>query len=166
MFLPDSREYFCPTCKDGKLCFRDYCKRSVRHLGGDREWVDIPRHQCSNPRCERIHRMLPDSLLPYKHYAQSVIRDALDGNIDPDKTGESPSAESIERWGHWLMANTLDIEGYVKSVAHRELEFGEELLKSGLSLLNLLRARMPGGWLQTIIRIIYNAGGFLRPLYW
>jgi len=64
------------------------------------------------------------------------------------------------------MANTLDIEGYVKSVAHRELEFGEELLKSGLSLLNLLRARMPGGWLQTIIRIIYNAGGFLRPLYW
>lgn len=93
------------------------------------------------------------------------MREAVDGRLDHDEAGDSPSAESVKRWGHWLMANRLDIEGYVKSVAHRELEFSEELLKSGVSLLELMRSRMPGGWLQTVIRIIYNAGGFLRPLY-
>lgn len=143
----------------------DCCMRSVRHAGGEREWLEIPRNKCSNPRCGRIHRMLPDFLLPYKHYEQPVVQDSLDGCLDLDEAGNAPSAESIKRWGHWLMANRLGIEGYMKSVAHRELGFSEDLLKSGVSLLELLRKKIPSGWLSTVIRIIYNAGGFLRPFY-
>lgn len=109
--------------------------------------------------------MLPDRLLPYKHYEQPVIRDSLDDRLDPDEAGNAPSAESIRRWGHWLMANSLDIEGYVKSIAHRELRFSEDLLKTGVSLLEVLRKKIPQAWLRTVIRIIYNAGGFLRPFY-
>ena len=145
--------------------FHDHCMRSIRHLGGEQEWLELPRHRCSNPRCRRIHRMLPDLLLPYKHYEQPVIRDSLDGCLDLDEAGNAPSEESIKRWGHWLMASSLDIEGYVKSVAHRELRFSEDLLKTGVSLLEALRKKIPQAWLSTVIRIIYNAGGFLRPFY-
>ena len=147
------------------LRFYDYCMRSIRHSGGEQEWLEIPRHRCSNPRCKRIHRMLTDRLLPYKHYEQPVIRDSLDGCLDLDEAGNAPSAESIKRWGHWLMANSLDIEGYVKSIAHRELRFREDLLKTGVSLLEVLKKKIPQAWLSTVIRIIYNAGGFLRPFY-
>ena len=147
------------------LLFHDCCMRSVRHSGGDREWLEIPRHRCNNPRCRRIHRMLPDFMLPHKHYEQPVVRDALDGHLDLDEAGNAPSAESIKRWGHWLMVNRLDIEGYVKSIEHRELGFSEDLLKSGASLLELIRKKIPQNWLGYVIRIIYNAGGFLRPFY-
>ena len=109
--------------------------------------------------------MLPDLLLPYKHYEQPVIRDSLGGCLDLDEAGNAPSEESIKRWEHWLMASSLDIEGYVKSVAHRELRFSEDLLKTGVSLLEALRKKIPQAWLSTVIRIIYNAGGFLRPFY-
>ena len=109
--------------------------------------------------------MLPDRLLPYKHYEQPVIRDSLDGCLDQDEAGNAPSVESIKRWGHWLMSNSLDIEGYVKSIAHRELRFSEDLLKTGISLLEVLKKKIPQAWLITVIRIIYNAGGFLRPFY-
>ena len=34
MFLPDGRDYLCPTCKEGMLRFHDYCMRSIRHSGG------------------------------------------------------------------------------------------------------------------------------------
>lgn len=147
------------------LKFRDRCSRSIRHLGGEQEWLKIPRHQCDNEGCGRIHRMLPDILLPYKHYEQPVVRDSVDGRLDLDKAGNAPSAESVKRWCHWLMASRLDIEGYVKSAAHRELEFGEELLRSSVSVLEFLRMRAPMRWLSTVIRIIYNTGGFLRPFY-
>ena len=53
----------------------------------------------------------------------------------------------------------------MKSVAHRELQFSEDLLKTDVSLLEALRKKIPQAWLSTVIRIIYNAGGFLRPFY-
>lgn len=156
-------QFLCPKCKKGMLLFRDYCKRSLRKAGGEREWLEIPRHQCDN--CKSVHRMLPDKLLPYKHYEQPVIRDSLNGRLDLDEAGNAPSSESVKRWSHWLMASVLQIEGAVKSVAHRELGFGEELLKYGGSLLDSIRRMMPMDWLATVMRIIYNSGGSLPPFY-
>lgn len=165
IFLSESRDYLCPVCHDGVLLFRDYCDRIVRYEGGDSEWIRIPRCQCNNKRCGRIHRMLPDFLAPFKHYPEPVISDVLDGGIDPADVDDCPSAQSAKRWGQWLMKNKRNIDGYLKSVAHRELDFSEELLKSGVSLLGKLRSSIPGGWLRTILRIIYNSGGFLEPFY-
>lgn len=161
MFLPYSSEYLCPVCKIGFLEFRDYCKRIRRMEGGDAEWLELPRHQCSNLSCRKIHRMLPDFLAPFKHYEESVIVDAIDDRILPDTSDERPSAQSVIRWKHWLMMNALDIDGYLKSVGHRELGFSMELLKSGVSLLEKLRSYIPEGWLKEILRFIYNSGGKL-----
>ncbi|MDO4804573.1 MAG: DUF6431 domain-containing protein [Lachnospiraceae bacterium] len=147
------------------MLFRDYCKRIIRHEGGDAEWLYIPRHQCNNPSCKRIHRMLPDCLVPFKHYEESVIADALDDRIIPDESDDRPSVMTVGHWKFWLMLNERDIDGHMKSIGHRELGFSEELLKSGVSLLGMLRSSIPEGWLKTVLRYIYNSGARLLPYY-
>ena len=128
--MDDSREYLCPECKKGSLIFRDYCKRHVKYDGGDKEWILIPRHKCDNPACKKLHRMIPDMLLPYKHYAESVICDTIDDRIDPSVSDDRPSVMTAIRWKKWINELADDINGHLKSIAHRELGYSEELLKS------------------------------------
>lgn len=165
MFLSDSSEYLCPTCKEGKLIFRDYCKRIVKHEGGEAEMIHIPRHRCDNPRCKKLHRMLPDFLVPFKHYTEDVISDAVSDRLDLNKTNDEPAVPTILRWKRWISLNTDDINGHLRSIGHRELGFSEELLRSSVSLLNKLMDSVPQGWLRTILRLIYNSGAFLVPVY-
>ena len=152
-------------CKDGQLEFRDYCSRIVLQEGGDSEWIRIPRYRCNNPGCRKLHRILPDILVPYKHYQEEVIADSLDGRISPSDSDDRPSEQTVKNWNHWLMFNALNIDGHMKSVGHRELGFSEELLRSGVSLLGSLRRSIPERWLKAILRIIYNSGGRLSPFY-
>lgn len=58
------------------------------------------------------------------------------------------------------MVNHLRIDGYLKSAGYRLLGFGEELLSTSMSLLDKLRSSNEE-WLETILRFIYNSGGFL-----
>ena len=58
------------------------------------------------------------------------------------------------------MVNHQRIDGYLKSVGYRLLGFGEELLSTSMSLLDKLRSSNEE-WLETILRFIYNSGGFL-----
>ena len=104
--------------------------------------------------------MLPETLLPYKHYSEEIISGVLDDVILPDDEDSEnyPSEKTMDRWHHWLMANTTTINSTLKSVAFRELDYSFELLKSGVSLLNHLRESIPDGWLKVIIRFIYNSG--------
>lgn len=165
IFLPEQVEYICPVCKKGRLVFRDYCRRILRHEADDPEWLEVPRHQCDNPGCSKIHRMLPDIMVPYKHYQEEVIVDAVDERLDPATSDDRPSERLVRLWKCWIAANILNIDGYLKSIGHRELGFGEELLRSGDSILRKLRRSSPEGWLKTILRMIYNSGGKLAPVY-
>ena len=72
-----SSEYLCLICQKGSLIFRDYCSRIIRYEDGTHEWLRIPRHQCSNDKCRRIHRMLPDILTPFKHYNEFNIEEHM-----------------------------------------------------------------------------------------
>lgn len=105
--LSDGSEYLCTECKNG-LLFRDNCKRILKYDGGEVEWIQIPRHQCSNPSCKKVHRMLPDCLAPFKHYEESVIADALDDRIIPNESDYRPSSMTVEHWKMWLK-RTLSI---------------------------------------------------------
>ena len=67
----------------------------------------------------------------------------------------------MHRWKHWLMANYLRMEGYLKSIGHRLLGLKEGLLVSTVSLLEKLRLSNER-WLEAILRMIYNSGGFLE----
>lgn len=122
----------------------------------------IRRLECR--RCEKLHRELPGCLTPYKQYATEVISGVLDDVITPEDEDSAnyPCEATMHRWHHWLMANRLRIEGYLKSIGYRLLGFGEELLKSGMPLLENLRSSTLE-WLETILRFLYNSGGFLIP---
>ena len=164
IFLPASREFLCPECQKGLLIFRDFCNRIVRYENGSHEWIKIPRHKCSNPKCSRLHRMLPDMLLPHKHYPEETISGVLDGIVGPDDADSenSPSEKTMLRWKHWLMFNQMNIEGQMKSIGCRILGFNEELLASSASLLCQIRTSIPDAWLRIIIRYIYNSGNTLQ----
>ena len=154
-------------CQKGLLLFRDYCKRIIRSEDGSREWIMIPRHQCDNPKCRKIHRMLPDILVPYKHYPEQTISGVLDEIVGPDDMDSEnfPSEKSMERWHHWFIFNRMNMEGHIKSIGHRILGYDEELLSSTMSLLSYIRSSIPDIWLKIILRYIYNSGNTLQAFY-
>ena len=122
----------------------------------------IPRGKCSH--CKRLHRALPDFMIPNKHFSARTISKVLEDVITPDTfTGDHPSESTMIRWHLWLKINRTLIDGILKSLAHRQLGFSEKLLKSADSLLNELKASYED-WLETIIRILYNSGARLNPL--
>ena len=99
--------------------------------------------------------------------SEMCIRDrscVLDGQVTPydEDSADYPCEMTMHRWHHWLMKNTLRIDGYLRSVSHRLPGFSEELLMSGVPLLEMLRSSLYN-WLETILRFIYDSGGFLVP---
>ena len=92
-----------------------------------------------------------------------MISGVLDGVVTPDdlESEDRPSQASMDLWILWFVLNRLNIEGYLRSNAYRELDYPEEVFTSGRSLLSQLRRSSHGAWLCTVIRIIYNSGGFL-----
>lgn len=135
----------------------------MKYEGGISEWLQIPRHRCNNKQCQKIHRMLADFMVPFKHYSEEVISGVLDGVVLPsdEDSADYPSEQTMIRWHHWLMKNKLNIDGQLKSIAYRELDFSQELLKSSDSLLSYIRSFIPDGWFRTIIRFLYNSGNSL-----
>ena len=111
--------------------------------------------------------MLPDILVPYKHYQEETVSGVLDGIVSPDDEDSEnyPSEQTMIRWHHRFMANRLNIEGQMKSIGYRLLGFHEELLKSGISLLEHMKSSIPDAWLKTVLRYIYNSGNALQPFY-
>lgn len=164
-FYVERRETcICPSCQT-ELRHRDFRSRFMRLEGGERKCLRIERLQCTNDGCRRLHRALPDCLAPYKHYATEVISGVLDEVITPDDTEaeDYPCETTMYRWKLWLMANYLRMEGFLRSIGYRLLGLGEELLTSEVSLLEKVRT-MNNCWLEAILRMIYNSGGFLVPL--
>lgn len=160
IFLIESNAIsYCPVCGE-PLVYRDSCERGMLLEGHERRRYIIRRLKC--PKCRKLHRELPDILAPFKQYAAEVISGVLDGVVSStdEDCADYPCEETMSRWHHWLMANQLRIDGYLKSIGYRLLGFREELLESGMSLLAELRSSSRE-WLETILRFIYNSGGFL-----
>lgn len=154
----------CPCC-GGQLRYRDSRLRIRKHEGGERDFLRIRRFRCSS--CNSYHTELPDVLLPYKHYEAEVISGVIDGIVTPDdKDSEDyPSVNTMTYWLCWFQMNLANMEGYLRNVGYRILGLGKELLFSDQSLLEMVRNRYDN-WLEKIIRIIYNSGGFLPAFYY
>lgn len=153
---------YCPVCGE-PLVYRDSCKRRQLLEGREQRIYLIRRLQC--PHCGKIHRELPDCLAPYKQYSTEVISGVLDEVISPEDadSADYPCVQTMCRWKQWLADNRLRMDGYLKSIGYRLLGFTEELLNSGISLLERLRSSNQE-WLETVQKAIYNSGGFLVPL--
>ena len=88
----------------------------------------------------------------------------LDDIIAADDTEDEdyPCEATMFRWKLWMMRNRLRIDGYLKAVAHRMLGFDQRLLTDPVSLFDTIRLQNER-WLEDILRLIYNSGGFLVP---
>ena len=131
--------------------------------GGTKQFIQIERLKCNH--CERLHNALPDFLVPYKHYTAEIISGVLDNVISADDLDaeDYPCEQTMKRWQRWFNGNQNNIEGNMRSIGYRLLGLGEDLLSARISLLTHLR-KSSEVWLETILRIIYNAGSFLVPI--
>lgn len=90
-------ETICPGC-GGDLRYYDSTKRIMRTKGRVTSWVIIQRLRC--PECGKIHRALPNDILPYKQYEAEVIRGVLEGFITCETIGyeDYPCEMTMLRW--------------------------------------------------------------------
>ena len=128
---------------------------------GRKHWYKIPRCRCEH--CGALHRMIPDFLIPFKHYETEVIGGVLEKVITPDTApDDGPCEMTMLRWLRWFEANAHKIEAIIRSVVRRDLDFSDEFLKYDDPLLPRLRTHSPD-WLKIVIRFIYNSGIRLDP---
>lgn len=151
----------CPVC-NGTLRYRDSRLRICKKEGGIVTRLMIRRLKCT--QCHTYHNELPDCLAPYKHYESEVISGVLDEVVSPDDddSEDFPSFQTMLRWLRWFQMNLANIEGYLRNIRLHALPgIGKELLTE--SLLDTTRKTYQN-WLEIILRIIYNSGGFLPAL--
>ena len=106
------------------------------------------------------------ALVPYKHMSRgdrrcpgrSILPDDLDSE-------DYPSFSTMLRWLQWFRENLQRMEGYLRTAGYQILNLGEGFLFSSDSLLDTIRNRYQN-WLEQLLRLIYNSGGFLVPVRW
>ena len=166
MFFVKSSAAFhmCPVCH-GVLRYRDSRPRIRKKEGGIKEYLMVRRFFCKT--CHSYHTELPDCLVPYKHYEAEVISGVLDGVIRPDDldSEDYPSFQTMLRWLQWFNENLSRMKGYLHMLEHLFLCPDRKVLSSSVSLLDDIRNTYTN-WLEIILRIIYNSGGFLVPIRW
>lgn len=166
MFLVKSSvtSHICPVCQS-IMHYRDSRKRIRKTEGGIKEFLVIRRFRCEH--CHSYHVELPDCLVPFKHYEAEVISGVLDGVVSSaDLDAEDyPSLSTILRWLQWFNENLDRIQGYLRTISCSLFRLGEDFLFSQDSLLDAIRNKYQN-WLEKILRLIYNSGGFLVPIHW
>lgn len=91
------KRYICPIC-GGYAKRYDNVIRSIKKKGGVTECVKIQRVKCS--QCSSIRRILPENILPYKHYERDIVEGVLEGWITSDTLGyeDYPCEMTMKRW--------------------------------------------------------------------
>ena len=120
----------------------------------------IPVCRCGIENCAFSYtRVLPDGMVPHKHYCAEVIENVIDEVCTPEdiQTEDYPCEKTMDEWKAWIAGNRDHINGVLRSVGSRLSVFGEELLKTEDSLMDKLRED-GGGWLSILISMAWNFG--------
>lgn len=108
----------------------------------------VPR--CRYLQCRRLHTLLPDFVVPYKHYEAFVIQGVVDGK---DLSACPAEDSTLRRW---------------RSEFRRMAPYAETLLRKvqdaayplfGASLLAFLRQKFPRRWMRSVLPLL-SAHGF------
>lgn len=83
------------VCKDcgAEAKYYDTVNRRVLYEGRKTVYISVDRYRCT--KCHKIHRV-SDDILPFKHYAKSVIAHCISEGVTDDKI--YPSDLTIYRW--------------------------------------------------------------------
>ena len=87
----------CPSC-GGSLYFYDKVKRIVKLQNGIKKETEINRVRCKS--CRKTHRVIPDDIIPYKHYAKDIVQGVLRGEITSELLDfeDFPCDMTMKRW--------------------------------------------------------------------
>ena len=157
-FFADGTDCTCPRCKTGKVIPVSRCKRKLIEIDGDAELYEIPVGQCQNSDCARYHRMLPSTMVPYKHYSAEAIDGTLHGFAEnnPFFNLSAPSASTIRRWKAWLISCAPVLIGFLVNV------FGLILYVDFSSISNFLSSfskNLPNYWFESFMMFYVNSYG-------
>lgn len=89
----------CPDCGGslGLLC--QYPRRPI--LNGLRKDMPIQRLICQNTKCGHTHAVLPDFILPHKHYGAAEVERTLkeaDAGVAAEKIDTGADVSTVRRW--------------------------------------------------------------------
>ena len=89
--------FICPKC-GSKTKFYDHTRRIILYGGRKKELIFVDRYRCI--QCGRVHRKLPDILLPYKQYSKEIIEGVVSGSITNKELEyeDYPCDMTIKRW--------------------------------------------------------------------
>lgn len=87
----------CSLCS-GYMKYYDKVPRIIRTKGRQSKWIKVRRFRCTV--CGRIHRELPETLIPYKQYESEIIKGVLEGFITTETIGyeDYPCETTMIRW--------------------------------------------------------------------
>lgn len=87
----------CPNC-GGDLKHYDSVQRLVRTTRGAKNRIRLRRFRCKD--CNKLHRELPEYVLPYKHYEADIIKGVREGHITSETIGyeDNPCEMTMLRW--------------------------------------------------------------------
>lgn len=151
MFLVTSKEkHNCPVC-GRELAGHGTKKRHTKDENGGKVWYQVPRKECKE--CGKTHCMLPDFMIPYKHYRAEIIEAVIDDTDIYFAIEES----TIYRWKRWFRNIKEQLNSNLRAVRQAEEGLFYTLLDNTSSLLEEMR-QSSGKWLAKAIGITINAG--------
>lgn len=87
----------CPNC-GSKVYVHSVYWRQVIDMDPHAVKIRILKIKCANSSCAKIHAILPDFIVPQKHYSKKIIKQALIETTDSDCSAED---STIFRWKKW-----------------------------------------------------------------
>lgn len=158
-------ECFCPEC-GSSLKHRDWKRRHNKYPGKEPKqvWFVIERKRCT--KCRKIHSILPEFVVPYKHYKSELIEDVVDEFISEADTviEDYPCESTLKRWKEWIELNKNLIESTIRTTGYKIFKLGTSFLKTKENVFDIIRNKYRD-WLKYIIIMIYNQGLSLIPIY-
>lgn len=72
----------------------------------------------------------------------------------------------MKRWLQWYRENKERAEGHLRNTIYRLLDNRDDFLMSGMPLLSTIKdLEVRPHWLGYILRVIYNSGNYLVPVW-
>jgi hypothetical protein len=145
----------CPHCGQ-ELIYRDSRLRIWRHCNEPADRILIHRMFCRI--CNRLHTVLPDVLVPHKHYGAPEIETVLESEVRNDEVSDSTTV----RWQQWIKGNEVQIEGVLQSLKLNAEDKLPELRSSEHLFIHLKTVFRY--WLSVVSRLVINSGFAFLPV--
>jgi hypothetical protein len=146
---------YCPHCGQ-EVVYRDSRLRIWLHCNALADRIRIHRMFCRT--CNKLHTVLPDVLVPHKHYGAAEIETILESEARSDEVSDS----TVAHWRQWVKGNEAQIEGVLQSL---KLESEDKLpeLRNNENLFAQLK-EIFSNWLSVVSRLVVNGGFEFLPV--